>query len=80
MARDTYTNVQVRMETAIVEEVKLFMKLDEVSWNDLLTACFMAYLDESRIIHADEYQKMTDEIQTNRSSVPSSVQAGSQIE
>lgn len=46
--RDGYVNIQVKMETSIVEEVRVCMKADGVSWNELLTACFRAYLEESK--------------------------------
>jgi hypothetical protein len=38
--KEGYTSLQVKMETAVVDEVKSFMKIDGISWNDLLTACF----------------------------------------
>lgn len=50
-SKDAYTSLQVKMETSVVEEVRAFMKLDGVLWNDLLTACFKKYLEESRIVH-----------------------------
>ena len=46
--RRDHTSLQVRMDTSLVEEVKARMKLDGVSWNELLTACFTAYLEESK--------------------------------
>ena len=46
--QEGFTNLQVKMETSLVEEVKACMKVDGISWNDLLTACFKAYLDESK--------------------------------
>lgn len=39
-SRDGYTSLQVKMETSVVDEVKSFMKIDGISWNDLITACF----------------------------------------
>ena len=51
--KDAYKSLQVKMETTVVEEVKTFMKLDGISWNDLLTACFKKYLEESRSVHSD---------------------------
>ena len=50
-SKDTYTSLQVKMETSVVEEVRAFMKLDGVLWNDLLTACFKKYIEESRVVH-----------------------------
>ena len=79
-ARDGFTNLQVKMETVIVEEVKLFMKLDEVSWNDLLTACFKAYLDESRITHAEKIKDMREAGLVDCSGVPLSNLKHSQAE
>lgn len=52
--KDGYTSLQVKMETAVVDEVKSFMKIDGISWNDLLTACFKKYLEESRDVHGDK--------------------------
>lgn len=46
--RGDHTSLQVKMDTSLVEEVKVRMKLDGVSWNELLTACFTAYLEESK--------------------------------
>lgn len=46
--RRDHTNLQVKMNTPLVEEVKSRMKVDGVSWNELLTACFTAYLEESK--------------------------------
>ncbi len=43
-----HTNLQVKMDTPLVEKVKVRMKVDGVSWNELLTACFTAYLEESK--------------------------------
>lgn len=53
-AKDSYTSLQVKMEAAVVDEVKMYMKLDEISWNQLLTACFQKYLEESRVAHGDK--------------------------
>ena len=50
-SKDAYTSLQVKMETSVVEEVRAFMKLDGILWNDLLTACFKKYLEESRVAH-----------------------------
>ena len=50
-SKDAYTSLQVKMETSVVEEVRAFMKLDGILWNDLLTACFKKYLEESRVVH-----------------------------
>ncbi len=50
-SKDAYTSLQVKMETSVVEEVRSFMKADGISWNDLLTACFKKYLEESRAEH-----------------------------
>lgn len=56
-SKDTYKSLQVKMDAEVVEEVKLYMRLDGISWNDLLTACFMKYLDESRIVHGDKVKE-----------------------
>ena len=42
------TNIQVKMETSLVERVKTQMKKDKVSWNEFFRACFQAYLEESK--------------------------------
>jgi len=57
--KEGYTSLQVKMETAVVDEVKSFMKIDGISWNDLLTACFRKYLEESRVVHGDKEKEET---------------------
>lgn len=56
-SKDTYKSLQVKMDAEVVEEVKIYMKLDCISWNDLLTACFKKYIDESRIVHGDKVKE-----------------------
>lgn len=56
-SKDGYTSLQVKMETSVVDEVKSFMKIDGISWNDLITACFTKYLEESRVVHRDKKEK-----------------------
>ena len=53
-SKDAYKSLQVKMETPVIEEVKSYMKIDGISWNDLLNACFKKYLEESRIVHGDK--------------------------
>jgi len=47
---ENLTNIQVKMETALVERVKTQMKLDRIVWNEFFTACFQSYLEESESI------------------------------
>ncbi len=63
--KDGYTSLQVKMETSVVDEVKSFMKIDGISWNDLLTACFTKYLEESRVVHGDK-KKEKEEAARNK--------------
>lgn len=60
--RAGYVNLQVKMETSIVEEVRVCMKADEISWNELLTACFRAYLEESRKQTSDAIESVREKI------------------
>lgn len=59
-SKDAYTSLQVKMETSVVDEVKSFMKFDGISWNDLLTACFKTYLEESRVVHGDKKKEQEE--------------------
>lgn len=47
---ENLTNIQVKMETALVERVKAQMKKDRIVWNEFFSACFHAYLEESDIV------------------------------
>jgi hypothetical protein len=59
-----YVNLQVKMETSIVEEVRSRMRADGVSWNELLTACFRAYLDESKKQFSESTEARANKTQT----------------
>lgn len=52
--KGSITNVQVKMETALVEKVKTRMKKDKINWNDFLRACFHAYLEETDLFEKKE--------------------------
>lgn len=58
-SKDAYKCLQVKMEAAVVEEVKGYMKIDGISWNELITACFKKYLEESRAAHGDLKTKVS---------------------
>ena len=68
-SKDAYTSLQVKMETSVVEEVRAFMKLDGILWNDLLTACFKKYLEESRVAHGSAPKEESE----NNSKISSTV-------
>ncbi len=47
---ENLTNIQVKMETVVVERVKAQMKKDRIVWNEFFSACFQAYLEESEVL------------------------------
>jgi len=49
---ENLTNIQVKMETALVERVKTQMKKDRIVWSEFFSACFHAYLEESESINS----------------------------
>ncbi len=59
-SKDAYKCLQVKMEAAVVEEVKGYMKIDGISWNELITACFKKYLEESRTVHGELKTKISN--------------------
>ena len=43
---ENFAYIQAKIEASLVEQVKMQMKHDKVSWSEFFRACFIAYLEE----------------------------------
>lgn len=43
-----FTMLGMRVPTEIMEEVKAIMKVEKLSWSEVITACLRQFLDEKK--------------------------------